>query len=148
MALRRKIGAGCATLLEAGDDTNNSAADFEAVFPGPRPNSVPPTEHACWSGGPGGGSAGAPDHPQAQAFEEDADRTPTFRFTSNSPAPTFECRLDGKPFRACRSPFTTKKLSFGGHTVKVRAKLRHRSASTARRRASASGSSGSRASGR
>ena len=33
------------------DDRDNSAADFEAVFPAPRPNSVAPTEHACAGGG-------------------------------------------------------------------------------------------------
>ena len=87
MALRRTIAAGCATLLEAGDDTHNSAADFDAVFPGPRPNSVPPTEHAC--GGRrrrGGGGPGkrAPRRPSgASPPKKTPDRTPTFRFTSD-----------------------------------------------------------------
>ena len=123
MALRRKIGAGCATLLEAGDDTNNSAADFEAVFPSPRPNSVTPTEHACARPRPGR-RLGAPQTTlRRKPPKRTTDRTPTFRFTSNQSGATFECRLDSKPFRACRSPFTTKKLSFGGHTFKVRAVL-------------------------
>ena len=30
MALRRSIAPGCPTMLEPGDDTNNSAADFSA----------------------------------------------------------------------------------------------------------------------
>jgi hypothetical protein len=51
------------------------------------------------------------------------DRTPTFRFGSNHAGATFECKLDGKPFRACRSPFTTKKLSYEPHTLRVRAIL-------------------------
>ena len=60
MALRRSIAPGCPTLLEPGDDHDNSAADFSVVFPGPRPNSVPPSEHACGAGvaapsQPGGG---------------------------------------------------------------------------------------------
>jgi hypothetical protein len=50
-AFRRSISAGCSTLLEASDDTDDSAADFAAVSPAPRPNSVAPTETACSTGG-------------------------------------------------------------------------------------------------
>ncbi len=50
------------------------------------------------------------------------DRTPTFRFASDEPGSTFQCKLDGKPFRSCRSPFTTKRLTLGRHTFKVRAR--------------------------
>lgn len=49
------------------------------------------------------------------------DRTPTFRFGSDEAGSTFQCQVDGKPFKPCRSPFTTKSLSFGRHTVKIRA---------------------------
>ncbi len=49
------------------------------------------------------------------------DRTPTFRFGSSSSAATFQCKLDGGPYKPCRSPFTTKKLTFGNHSLKVRA---------------------------
>jgi hypothetical protein len=49
------------------------------------------------------------------------DRTPTFRFRSDAPGAGFECALDRGPFKPCRSPFTTKKLSFGPHTLSVRA---------------------------
>jgi hypothetical protein len=54
MALRRTIAPGCPTLLESGDDTDNSAADFSLTSPGPRNNSVTPTEVPCT---PAGGSA-------------------------------------------------------------------------------------------
>jgi hypothetical protein len=47
MALRRSIAPGCPTLLESGDDTNDSAADFSLTTPNPRSNSVAPTETAC-----------------------------------------------------------------------------------------------------
>ena len=47
MALTRSISAGCATLLESGDDTDTSAADFAETSPTPRANSTPPSEHAC-----------------------------------------------------------------------------------------------------
>ncbi len=50
-SISRKITPGCATLLEAGDDTNNSAADFVVGPPTPRNNSVAPTEKSCPSAG-------------------------------------------------------------------------------------------------
>ena len=59
MALRRSIAPGCATMLEPGDDTNNSSVDFSSVTPNPRPNSVAPTEAPCGPGG-GGGPTGYP----------------------------------------------------------------------------------------
>ena len=49
------------------------------------------------------------------------DRTPTFRFRSDLPGARFECAVDRAPFRSCRSPFTTKTLSFGAHAFAVRA---------------------------
>jgi hypothetical protein len=49
------------------------------------------------------------------------DRTPTFRFQATINPATFECRLDGAAFKSCRSPFTTKLLSFRRHTVQIRA---------------------------
>jgi hypothetical protein len=49
------------------------------------------------------------------------DRTPTFRFRSTPAGATFQCKLDGAPFKSCRSPLTTKALSFGSHTFQVRA---------------------------
>ncbi len=51
------------------------------------------------------------------------DRTPTLKFSSTSSGASFECQVDGAAFKACRSPLTTKTLSFGKHTVKVRAIL-------------------------
>ena len=73
------------------------------------------------------------------------DRTPTFRFSSDMASATFECKLDGKPFKACRSPFT--------HASSASAVTPSRSArcsataisSTPRRRPSPSGSSRSAA---
>jgi hypothetical protein len=35
------------------------------------------------------------------------DRTPTFRFVADESGSTFQCKLDSKPFRSCRSPFTS-----------------------------------------
>ena len=63
MALRRSIAAGCGTALEAGDDTNNSAADFAVTTPNPRPNPVAPTEVTCGASTP----TGYPTQPIAPA---------------------------------------------------------------------------------
>lgn len=128
MALRRSITRGCPTALDPEDDRDNSAADFAVVFPSPRPNSVPPTESPCASPGSVGGSApqpgqGAPDTLlKGKPGKRGADRTPTFRFRSDEAGARFECRLDRRRFRACRSPFTAKTLSFGAHRFQVRAR--------------------------
>jgi hypothetical protein len=127
MALRRSIAPGCGTLLEPGDDHDNSAADFSAVFPGPRPNSVSPSEHACETagGGPGAPSPAGGDPPQTSLARTPAkrshDRTPTFRFAADEAGAGFECAIDAHPFRACRSPFTAKRLAAGRHVFRVRA---------------------------
>jgi hypothetical protein len=49
------------------------------------------------------------------------DRTPTFRFRAASAGALFQCRVDAAPFKPCRSPFTTKSLARGRHTVQIRA---------------------------
>jgi hypothetical protein len=117
-SLTRSIARGCRTLLEPGDDTDDSAADFTLTGPSPRPNSVEPTETACTDGG-------ADDPPQTRIRKRPEnrteDRTPTFRFRADEPGSRFRCSLDDKRFKRCRSPFTTKKLSFGRHTFEVAA---------------------------
>jgi hypothetical protein len=130
MALRRTIARGCATALDPVDDTNDSAADFALVAPplAPRPNSVPPSEQLCPSsggggGGAGGGSGGGPPQTtlRGKPAKRTHDRTPTFRFAADERNVRFQCKLDRKGFRACRSPFTTKRLELGAHRFQVRA---------------------------
>ncbi len=130
MALRRSISGGCATLLEPGDDHDNSATDFAAVFPGPRPNSVSAPERPC-DGAGGGGGAGTPAQPGEEAPrtrlgrrppKRSSDRTPTFRFAADEAGSTFECAIDRRPLRPCRSPSTVGPLAIGRHTFKVRAR--------------------------
>jgi hypothetical protein len=130
MALRRTISPGCASLLEPTDDHDNSAVDFSLVSPAPRPNSVAPSERACGAAGGaaegganGAGGRGAPQTTLKRTPPHRThDRTPTFRFGADEAGSTFQCKLDGKPFRACRSPFTARKLALGAHTFKVRAR--------------------------
>jgi hypothetical protein len=47
-------------------------------------------------------------------------RTAKFKFTSNEAGSTFQCKLDRKPFKACRSPKKYKRLKPGKHVFKVR----------------------------
>jgi hypothetical protein len=139
MALRRSIARGCGTLLDPPDDDDVSAEDFAAASPLPRPNSVPPTEQACTTsggsgttgggGGSGGGGAGGGNGPGAidtflrrKPPHRTHDRTPTFRFTASDDGPGFECKLDRKSYRRCRSPFTAKPLTTGRHRFLVRAR--------------------------
>lgn len=128
MALRRDISRACPTLLEEADDTDNSAADLLTVAPGPLPNSAVPAEKSCGGGGSGGGggAGGGQSGPQTllkgKPAKRSRDRTPTFRFRSDHAEASFQCALDKGRFRACRSPFTTKRLALGRHTFRVRAR--------------------------
>ncbi|HEY7950416.1 MAG TPA: CSLREA domain-containing protein [Solirubrobacterales bacterium] len=48
-------------------------------------------------------------------------RSVRFRFRSNRPSATFECRLDRRRFRSCGSPAVYRRLAGGRHTFEVRA---------------------------
>lgn len=141
MALRRSITRGCATLLDPSDDNDVSAEDFAVASPLPRPNSVPPTEQACTAGGAGGGAGGGGSGGagggtgggggQSNGLDtllrrkpphRTHDRTPTFRFTASDDGASFECKLDRRPYRSCRSPFTARPLKAGRHRFLVRAR--------------------------
>jgi Putative esterase len=47
--------------------------------------------------------------------------TASLTFTSNDPAATFQCRLDGGAFAPCVSPVNYSGLATGNHTLRVRA---------------------------
>lgn len=50
------------------------------------------------------------------------DRTPTFTFSADPPAgAAYECSIDGAPFTACTTPYTTPSLADGHHRLSVRA---------------------------
>jgi CSLREA domain-containing protein len=46
-------------------------------------------------------------------------RTANFTFTSNDQGSRFECKLDRRPRRPCRSPITFRRLGLGQHVFKV-----------------------------
>jgi hypothetical protein len=127
MALRRSLGRGCSTALDPADDSDQSGADFETVFPAPRPNSVPPSEKTCAGGaggsaGPGSDGAHAPQTTlRRKPPKRNRDRTPTFHFVASEADARFECRLDRRRFRSCASPFTARRLALGPHRFQVRA---------------------------
>ena len=50
-----------------------------------------------------------------------SDPTPTIGFSSNEPASSFECKLDGGGFQPCSPPHTTADLNDGSHFFEVRA---------------------------
>ncbi len=49
------------------------------------------------------------------------DQTPTIKFSATGGKATFLCSVDSKPFKACRSPFTTPTLKPGSHKIRVKA---------------------------
>lgn len=113
-AIRRKITPGCSTLLEEGDDTNNSATDFEEVTPAPRDNASPITEMACTA------PAATIDSKPANPTKE---TSASFTYHSTPAGAEFECRLDLEAFAVCQSTgkgYTG--LADGSHTFQVRAK--------------------------
>ena len=116
-SLTRSIAPGCPTLLESGDDTNNSAADFSQTTPTPRSNAVAPTEKSC-----AGGSNGAPNTKiKKRPKNRSTDTSPTFKFKSTEAGSKFKCKLDHKKFKKCHSPKTYHGLDPGKHTFKVEA---------------------------
>jgi hypothetical protein len=49
------------------------------------------------------------------------DRTPTVKFKATAAGATYRCSVDGKPLKACRSPFTAPVLNPGRHTIRIAA---------------------------
>jgi hypothetical protein len=49
------------------------------------------------------------------------ERKPTLYFSSDDEQATPQCKVDDDGFKDCGSPYTTRKLSYGKHTVSVRA---------------------------
>jgi hypothetical protein len=109
--LQRSIAGGCATLLEPGDDTNDSAADFDLAAPSPRNNATAPTERACDT-----------EPPQTtitkQPRKRSSKRRARFAFESSEPRSDFECKLDGARYKPCESPYR-KRVGFGRHRFAV-----------------------------
>lgn len=79
-------------------------------------------------GGGNGGGGGGSEKPVPQTTIKKGPKgkvhstTAKFRFISSLSGSTFECKLDRKKFKPCKSPKTYKKLKPGKHVFRVRAK--------------------------
>ena len=62
-----------------------------------------------------------PDSFIRKAKIKQAKDSATFRFASDAPSSTFLCKLDRKPFKACKSPTTYRHLKPGKHRFQVEA---------------------------
>jgi hypothetical protein len=123
------LGAGPHTFeVRAIDPSSNvdptpASFSFEIVFAQQPP--VTPAQAPTPTSTPAPPAHEPPQAPSTTLFSKPAprahDRTPTFRFRSDSTAATFQCKLDQGAFRACRSPLTTKKLTYGSHILQIRA---------------------------
>jgi hypothetical protein len=65
------------------------------------------------------------DPPQTTITKRPPDKTDKstvkFRFVSDEPGSTFQCKADNKPFTPCSSPKELRRLDEGRHTFRVRA---------------------------
>jgi hypothetical protein len=61
---------------------------------------------------------------QARPARVGASSVATFRFSSDEARSSFGCRLDGGPWKPCRSPKTYRRVRPGAHTFRVRARDR------------------------
>lgn len=113
-SIHRSISSGCPTLLEASDDTDDSAADFTAGPPSPRNNATTPTEMPC----------SQPDTtaPQTKITKKPkrkiTKRKVKIAFRSSEDGSRFECKLDKGKFKPCDSPFK-KGVGIGRHKFQV-----------------------------
>ncbi len=86
-----------------------------AAVPGKPAGAHPNPEHR-----PGGAQAPRPSiaqHPNKMATSTSA----RFAFTARGRNPRFQCRLDGRAWKPCRSPVAFKGLAVGDHVFSVRA---------------------------
>jgi hypothetical protein len=111
-AIRRTIAPGCPTLLESGDDSNDSATDFAEVSPAPRNNASAILETAC------------PNAPNTSIEQKPPSVTDAVsaKFTYKATdAEGFECKLDGAGFSECANTGVEySSLSEGAHSFQVR----------------------------
>jgi hypothetical protein len=111
------------TLVTA-TQTNTEGGTSELADPVATPADPQPPSGGGTNNG-GGNNGGATDTkvpnttitkgPKAKS----TSTTAKFKFKSNEAGSTFQCKLDGKPAKSCRSPKTYKGLKPGKHVFKV-----------------------------
>jgi len=103
--------------------SGTSELEFAVTPPDPpkeEPEVCAMAANGCGPGGPNPHPR-VPDTKIAKKPKLKGAPTAKFKFTSTVAGSTFECKLDKKPFKKCRSPKTYKKLKPGKHVFKVRA---------------------------
>jgi hypothetical protein len=115
MALRRTVEPQCPTLLEAVDDSNDSADDLVDATPLPRNNAAAITEKPC--SGPATTIDAKPKDPTQLTAA-------AFSYHSTAAATSFECKLDAAAFAGCAAGGIEYPgpLVEGQHSFQVRAK--------------------------
>jgi hypothetical protein len=88
---------------ENSDNGGGSAGNGGSAIPQPPPSDKTPPQTFILMGPP----------------RKSAVRTAKFKFTANEPGSSFECKVDRRPDRPCRSPMTLRRLSLGKHVFKV-----------------------------
>lgn len=113
-AIRRTIAPGCSTLLEATDDSDDSATDFSEQTPNPRDNASPIVETACTAP-----TATIDTKPANPTRETSAH----FTYHSTPTGASFKCKLDTGLFESCEAGGVTYAgpLPEGSHTFEVEA---------------------------
>lgn len=87
----------------------------------PPPVVAPPTEPAPLPPAPSLVSAPPETKITLKPKAKTRDRTPTVKFSATIAGATFRCSVDNKPFKACRSPYTTPSLKPGRHKIRIAA---------------------------
>ncbi|HEY5976701.1 MAG TPA: hypothetical protein VIT85_02495 [Solirubrobacterales bacterium] len=114
----RLVATNSSDTVEGADKTFTTLAEGGEEPPPPPPPPLPPPPDP----GPPPVVLAIPDTTiLGKVPAKTRDRTPTIKFNSTVAGATFQCKVDGGPFKPCHSPFTTKKLSFGKHRVQIRA---------------------------
>jgi hypothetical protein len=117
-AIRRTIAPLCPTLLEDGDDSDDSATDFSEAAPAPRDNASPISEKSCDTTPP---TTVLDSHPP----DPSPGGSATFTFHASEAGSTFECSLsqgaNPQAFSPCTSGKTYTGLADGAYTFAVRA---------------------------
>ncbi len=118
-SLNRTIAPGCATLLEAADDSGGSATDFSLAGPTPRANAVAPTETECTPGDGGSADTNPPETTITKAPKRESQKAKArVGFTSSEAGSGFMCKLDKRKFKPCDSPFK-KEVDVAKHEFRV-----------------------------
>lgn len=112
-ALRRTTEPGCPTLLEEGDDSNESTTDFSDSTPNPRNDSSPIVETSCT--GPTTTIDSKPANPTKST-------SASLSYHSTPAGASFECKLDAGAFQPCSASGIeyAGPLAEGSHTFQVR----------------------------